>query len=81
MNASKARKDLLHNFIVNVGDGSFFGFALGFTSFGTILPLFISNLTESAILIGLVPAIHNVGWQLPQLFTARWIASLRRLKG
>jgi len=25
-------------------------------------------------LIGLVPAIHNMSWQLPQLFTAGWLA-------
>jgi hypothetical protein len=28
-------------------------------------PLFVSTFTDSAILIGLVPAIHNMGWQLP----------------
>ncbi len=81
MNNSEVKKNLKHNFIVNILDGGFFGFALGFTSFGTILPLFVSNLTESAVLIGLIPAIHNVGWQFPQLFTARWIARMRKLKG
>jgi MFS family permease len=68
------------NFIVNVIDGGFFGFALGFASFSTIIPLFVSTLTDSAILIGLIPAIHVVGWQLPQLFTAHRVSQQKRYK-
>jgi MFS family permease len=73
-------KHLRYNFTVNVMDGAFFGFALGFASFVTILPLFVSTMTDSAILIGLIPAIHSVGWQLPQLFTARQVTRLSRYK-
>jgi MFS family permease len=64
------RKHLRHNTIVNLLDGAFFGSALGFASFVTVLPLFVSSMTDSALLIGLIPAIHAMGWQLPQLFTA-----------
>ncbi len=67
---SYARSNLRFNFRVNLLDGGFFGFAIGFASFTTVIPLFVSTLTESAILIGLIPAIHNVGWQVPQLFVA-----------
>lgn len=70
-------KDLKHNFTVNIGDGAFFGFAMGFASFVTIIPLFVSTMTHSPLLIGLIPAIHTAGWQLPQLFTAGWIARQR----
>jgi len=73
-------KHLRYNFTVNVMDGAFFGLALGFASFITILPLFVSTMTDSAILIGLIPAIHGVGWQLPQLFTARRVTRLSRYK-
>ncbi len=73
-------KDLKHNLIVNLADGAFFGFAMGFASFVTILPLFVSTMTDSPLLIGLIPAIHTAGWQLPQLFTAGWIARQRRVK-
>ena len=68
------------NFIVNVFDGGFFGMGLGFASFTTVLPLFVSNLTHSAILIGLIPAIHIMGWQLPQLFTAHWVSRQKSYK-
>lgn len=71
------RKDLKHNVTVGLWDGSLFGAALGFASFGTILPLFVASMTDSALLIGLVPAIHSVGWQLPQLFTASRVSRLR----
>lgn len=74
------RKHLRHNVIVNLTDGGFFGLALGFASFGTILPLFVASMTDSATLIGLVPAIRSTGWLLPQLFTASYTARLRRFK-
>lgn len=74
------RRNLRHNVAANLADGATFGGAVGFASFGTILPLFVSQFTQSATLIGLVPAIHAVGWQLPQLFTANATARLRRYK-
>lgn len=54
--------------------------ALGFASFSTILPLFVASMTNSATLIGLVPAIHSAGWLFPQLFTASHVSRLRRYK-
>lgn len=74
------RQNLKYNITVGLWDGTLFGVALGFASFGTILPLFVASMTTSAILIGLVPAIHSVGWQLPQLFTASHVSRLRKYK-
>lgn len=76
----KQAKNFPFNFIVNVMDGGFFGFALGFASLSTILPLFVSNLTHSAVLIGLIPAMHTIGWYLPQIFTAQRVSQLKRYK-
>lgn len=76
----QVRKDLKYNFNIGLFDGSLFGVALGFASFSAILPLFVASMTDSALLIGLVPAIHSVGWQLPQLFTASHVSRLRRYK-
>ncbi len=75
-----ARKHLRYNVTVGLTDGGLFGLALGFASFGTILPLFVASMTDSATLIGLVPAIHAAGWLLPQLFTASHTSRLRRYK-
>ncbi|MGD0707865.1 MAG: MFS transporter [Anaerolineaceae bacterium] len=77
---SELQRNLKHNFIVNMCDGSFFGFGLGFASFTAIIPLFVSQMTSSPLLIGLIPAIHSVGWQLPQLFSAKRISRLTHLK-
>jgi MFS family permease len=77
---SELLRSLKHNMIVNVLDGAFFGMALGFASFVTVLPLYVSAMTSSAILIGLIPAIHTIGWQLPQVFTARRVSKQRRYK-
>lgn len=74
----KDNKTLRHNYIVNLLDGAFFGFGFGFASISTILPLFISTLTSSAVLIGLIPAIHNTGFQFPQIFTARSLTKVNR---
>ncbi len=74
------RRHLRYNIIVNMLDGGMFGVAIGFASFGTILPLFVASMTDSATLIGLVPAIHASGWLLPQLFTAGYTSRLRRYK-
>lgn len=76
----QARKFLKYNVIVNMADAAFFGMGWGFGSFGTIIPLFFAQMTDSAILIGLIPAIHAVGWQIPQLFTAGWVARMRKYK-
>lgn len=78
--SSDFKSTLKHNVIVNLLDGGFFGFAIGFASFSTVIPLFVSGMTSSAILIGLVPAIHNMGWLLPQLFSAGRLTRLKRFK-
>ena len=74
------RKHLRFNLGVNLADGAFFGLGWGFGSIGTIIPLFVSHMTTSALLIGLIPSIHAVGWQLPQLFMANSVSRLRRYK-
>lgn len=74
------RKNVPFNFIVNVLDGSFFGMSLGFASFVTVIPLFVSKFTDSSLLIGLIASLHMVGWQLPQILTANHVARLTRYK-
>lgn len=77
---SFVQKNLKFNMTVNILDGAFFGLAIGFASFVTVLPLFINTLTQSAILIGLIPAIHSAGWQFPQLFFSRSVSRQKLYK-
>ena len=74
------QKHLQFNLLLACSMEGFIGLGAGFASFAAIIPLFVSQLTHSALLIGLVPAIHNVGWQLPQLLTAGWISRAKRYK-
>ncbi len=74
------RKHLRFNFTIGLLDGGFFGLGMGFASFTAIIPLFVHHFTESALLIGLVPAIHNIGWQLPHLLMAGWLGRVERYK-
>ncbi len=74
------QKHLRFNFVIGMLDGSFFGLGMGFTSFSAIVPLFVLHFTDSAILIGLIPAIHAMGWQLPQLLMAGPIGRASRYK-
>ena len=72
---------LRHNAVVNILDGSFFGLSIvGLASYVTIMPLFLSFLTESTALIGFVAALFHIGWQVPQLLTSNYVAGMRRFK-
>lgn len=73
-------KNLRLNYVANIFDGAFFGFGIGFASFATVIPLFVSTMTDSAVLIGLISAVHVMGWQLPQLLMARPVSRLTRYK-
>ena len=81
MLAQDLRDKLRHNTFVNIMDGSLFGFGImGLGSYVTIIPLYLSHLTESTALIGFVAALFHIGWQVPQLLTSSYIAGLRRYK-
>lgn len=66
------------NFAANFVDSLFFSLALAFVSVNTIVPLFISQLGGSALLIGLIPALVQTGHMLPPLFAAPYVAPLPR---
>ncbi len=81
MLADDLREKLRHNAVVNILDGSLFGFGImGLVSYVTIIPLFLSYLTDSTALIGFVAALFHIGWQIPQLLTANYVAGMRRYK-
>ncbi|MGB1288234.1 MAG: MFS transporter, partial [Aggregatilineales bacterium] len=80
MQSEQVNTDVRHNVTVNLLDGAFFGLGLGISSYTTILPLFIALMTDSAMLVGLVAAMHAIGWQFPQLFTSGLVSRQRRYK-
>jgi MFS family permease len=78
--AAEVARHYRWNLAVNLLDATAFWFAASFISAGTILPLFVSKLTDSPLAIGLVAVISQGAWFLPQLLTARWIEGLPRVK-
>jgi len=65
-----SEKYFKRNFFLGVTNGILFNFAWAFTSGSTVLPLFISKLTSSSILVGLASTLEAVGWALPQMAVA-----------
>jgi MFS family permease len=66
------------NFIVNASDIILWRFGDSLMAIATILPVFASTLTDSPIVIGLIPALGDAGWFIPQLFTAAYVERLHR---
>lgn len=71
-------KNLNWNFSVNVLDNMFYALAISLVSQETIMPLLISELTDSTIAVGLIPAIFSLSFLLPQLFVANHAERLPR---
>ncbi|MGE5560113.1 MAG: MFS transporter [Chloroflexota bacterium] len=68
-----------HNFWVILLDGMFFTWGSAFIDTSTVLPVFLSTLTTSSVLIGLMATIRSGGWFLPQMLVASYAAK-RELK-
>ncbi len=71
-------KNLNWNFSVNTLDNMFYALAISLVSQETIMPLLVSELTDSTIAVGLIPAIFSLCFLLPQLFVANHAERLPR---
>lgn len=70
----------LRNFVLLVIDGATFAFAISLLSETTIIPAFVSALTGSSLLVGLVAALFAVGRYLPQLVGAHLVLGRSKRK-
>lgn len=61
-------------------DSVCFGVGMAFANQSTVLPTFVSRLTDSASLIGLTAALQGGGFLLPQLVAANFMAGKSRKK-
>jgi len=57
---------------LGVFNGIVFNIGSAFVDPATVLPSFVSRLTDSAVAVGLISAIGLGGWYLPQLFAASY---------
>jgi MFS family permease len=77
---SEINQNYRWNFTFGLLDGAFFWFGASFISATTILPLFVSKLTENPFIIALLPILGQATWYLPQLFVAGPTERLLRKK-
>src|SRR5579872_4199734 len=62
-----------NNFWLGVSSGVFYNLGCAFISRTTVLPSFLSHLTNSSALIGIVGTFQDVGWYLPQFPASAWV--------
>ncbi len=72
----RGNDDTTWNFSVSLWDISFITLGISFISRETVIPVLVSQLTDSKLVIGLVPAMWSLGLYLPQLLTANWAESM-----
>ncbi len=71
------QKNLRWNFSVNLWDIAFISVSLSLVSRETVMPVLVSQLTDSKLAVGLIPAIYTLGLYLPQLLSANFTERLR----
>lgn len=59
-------------------NGVFYVTGMAFTSATVVLPWYVSQLTQSNVLIGILPAMQMGGWALPQLLLINYMQRQRR---
>jgi MFS family permease len=77
---TEAQKHYRRNFASLVGDWVTFVTGTAFASYTTVIPSFISQITDFAPLIGLATTIPNGAWLLPQLIAANYVGARQRKK-
>lgn len=77
------RSDRLYrwNFAFLVLDSGGYSFAVSFISYVTIVPYYLSQLSNSSLLIALAPALFVLGQNLPSVITANYVRPLHNRKG
>ncbi len=69
---------LRRNYLLGVLNGATFRLSLTLLDGSIVLPWFVSQITASRVVIGLLLPIQNGGWFLPQLFLSRYVQRQRR---
>ena len=78
--AAEVERNYRWNFGANLLDVTLFWFGFSFISSTTVVPLYISKLSDSPLPIGIAAVIAQASWFLPQLLTANIVERLPRKK-
>ncbi|HEY77049.1 MAG TPA: MFS transporter [Thermoflexia bacterium] len=71
-------REVRRSFWLNVFNGALFNFAGRLIDPPVVLTWFVSHLTSSNLLIGLVTPLSQAGWLLPQAFVSARVQRMRR---
>lgn len=74
------RLHLRRNLLALGADITLFVWASSFSTWSTILPLYVHHLTSSNLVLGLLPAIRNLGFYLPPILVSPVVVGLLRYK-
>jgi len=74
---SDAKREGLRSFILGVVNGTVWRFAESLIDASLVLTWFVSRLTSSNVLIGLVAPVSNAGYLLPQIFVSTRVQRMR----
>ncbi len=66
------------SFLLNVVNGALFNFAERLIDPPLVLTWFVSQLTSSNLLAGLVAPLGDAGWYLPQIFVSAYVQRMER---
>lgn len=69
-----AARTFRRNMALTIGEIVCFSLGIAFADAGTVLASFVATLTGSAIVLGLLPTVFQIGIGLPQLATARFLS-------
>lgn len=78
LGVARPEREVRRSFWLNVFNGALFNFAGRLIDPPVVLTWFVSRLTSSNLLIGLVPPLGQAGWLLPQVFVSARVQRMRR---
>ncbi|MBO9370345.1 MAG: MFS transporter [Chloroflexi bacterium] len=78
MTVQRPQREVRRSFILGVVNGALFEFAERLIDPPLVLTWFVSRLTSSNLLIGLVAPLGDAGWFLPQVFIAGLVQRMPR---
>ncbi len=76
----QVKGSLRRNFLMILMDGILFHLSLAFSHETTIVPVFISAIGGSRVMVGIISSIRLGGWYSPQLFAAGYFGHRQRKK-
>jgi MFS family permease len=68
------KRHLRRNLFLFFSDYVLFGTAFGLIGLNTVIPDFVSRLTDAKNIVGLVPSLYLFAWLIPQLFMAQIVS-------